>query len=1060
MPRMSCLKMFMLLSAGVCQVYAAEAPSDLIIQTDSSLKQPWQTPATSVAQSGLHHTAQGSYYLDVPQDAVKAPLRWVIVLKQPALAVTTLDASWSTRRQQIHAAQDQLIQKLKNAQLVSTVTRRFNYLINAIVVTGDAKAIASARAWPEVQSIHRDYAVHALLTDSVPMIGAPKVWQKTDPSGNPVTGKGRVIAIIDTGIDYTHPDLGGCLGPSCKVIGGYDIANNDPDPKDDQGHGTHVAGIAAANGTLRGVAYEASLLAYKVLDQQGSGSMSDVIAGVEKACDPDGNPATNDKADVINLSLGGEGDPTDPLAVAVNNAVSLGVIVVAAAGNAYNYQTIGSPALAEQAIAVAAVDKQGKLANFSSKGPVPGYNQLIKPEISAPGVDILSTIPGGGYMSASGTSMAAPHIAGAAALLKQLYPKEPASSFKQRLMTHAKALPYDIYSQGAGLVALDKAIQPNVVMLTPAAVALGRVPHNDPVWMVRRDVVIKNEAPFRRSFAINTESALPPGVSVQIEPSDITIDQGQSKSVSVFLKADNAQLPFPTELPLAFEVTLKVAKKGVSPDEVPAYRLPLVFHKALTLNFEVEQPEALTTLALLSRSGKFSAFINGPITQAQHVIQAPPGVYDILASYQDEAAQKISSKDAIHVGRDIVLPITPLDAIYRDSLGSVTDEEGQSIPISELSVQSFVSITHVSGEFAYVTSSSTVAQHRFAPLTGFRVEHSYLLQRQQKIYEAYHDAKTGLQGDVTLHADARNLKKLSFDIASKQQAETLLPSYCTQMFIFIQCPMITDSDAFDFFLAPKEDPGMFWHFMAARTSSFNLLAVTPYISADNGQDFQAYLRTPKFQLLPVYKSSAGRIALGQRPRYWSGEFDNKPREVVITPSRKGLSPLHSLVMEADHGAIYAKPSYRLKTASGSLLDEGVLGDELFKSITVNDALAQPLILETQYHGGRLQAFINGLNNADANPPVITNVTLQEEGIAVDVDDSALAKVTIGIVHHAAFDAEIAPLAVIERDGHAYVKLTCSDVRDRESYLSVKAIDKTGNYSHNLMRLSEIAGCGQ
>ena len=180
------------------------------------------------------------------------------------------------------------------------------------------------------RSVYPDVKVHAVLSQSARLIGADQVWAQYG-----VTGLGVRVAIVDTGVAYTHPDLGGCLGAACKVIRGYDFVNADSNPQDDHGHGTHVAGIVAANGVVRGIAPDARLLAYKVLNANGDGFSSTVIAGIDAAVDPDGNPATNDGAHVINLSLGGDGDPDDPLSQAVDNVSLHGVTVVVAAGNSW-----------------------------------------------------------------------------------------------------------------------------------------------------------------------------------------------------------------------------------------------------------------------------------------------------------------------------------------------------------------------------------------------------------------------------------------------------------------------------------------------------------------------------------------------------------------------------------------------------------------------------------------------------------------------------------------------------------------------------------------------------
>ena len=238
-----------------------------------------------------------------------------------------------------------------------------------------------------VKRIFPDEKVYALLDTSVPLINATAVWQLQDANGNPVTGKGVVVAILDTGVDYTHPDLGGCKGFGCKVIDGYDIVNDDWDPMDNDGHGTMVAGIIAASGALKGVAPDAELLVYKVLepseDGPASGDTSDVIAGI--------GDAIKDGADIICMSLGGELDRTnDALALAVNRAVDAGVIVVAAAGNDGPYiGTIYSPASYENVIAVGSVGtdtmKQFNLEVVSENKTLDAYHMQHSPLVNISG---------------------------------------------------------------------------------------------------------------------------------------------------------------------------------------------------------------------------------------------------------------------------------------------------------------------------------------------------------------------------------------------------------------------------------------------------------------------------------------------------------------------------------------------------------------------------------------------------------------------------------------------------------------------------------------------------
>jgi len=342
----------------------------------------------------------------------------------------------------------------------------YRRLFNGVAIALSEAEVAQARALPYVKGVFQDQTMKASLYDSVPLIGADQVWSLVG-----ATGAGTRIAVIDTGVDYNHPDIGSCFGAGCKVVGGYDFVNFDGDPADDNGHGTHVAGIAAANGVVTGVAPDAGILAYKVLDSSGSGYESDIIAALEAAVDPDGNPATDDGADVANLSLGGWGDPDDPLSQAVDNAVDAGMVVAAAAGNSGPWpQSIGTPGTARKAITVGASDKYDVMPDFSSRGPVIWPDgAIIKPDVVAPGVAICSSRWDGAWAGSecldqdhvllSGTSMATPHVAGAAALLRQAHPDWTPAEVKMAIRNTALDLGNDINTQGYGRLRVLPAAQ-------------------------------------------------------------------------------------------------------------------------------------------------------------------------------------------------------------------------------------------------------------------------------------------------------------------------------------------------------------------------------------------------------------------------------------------------------------------------------------------------------------------------------------------------------------------------------------------------------------------------
>jgi subtilisin family serine protease len=257
--------------------------------------------------------------------------------------------------------------------------------------------------------------VHADLAESTAQIGAPEVWASGD------TGAGVTVAVLDTGIDATHPDLAGRIGATSVFVPGSDIV-------DRIGHGTHVASTivgtgAASNGAERGVAPGATVDVGKVLGDDGNGQDSWVLAGMQWA-------AVDAGAKIISMSLGSP-DPTDgsdPLSQAVDTlSAQTGALFVIAAGNAGAPGTVAAPGAAAAALTVGAVDRDDQLAGFSSQGPRLG-DEAIKPEVTAPGVDILAARSqfapegSGPYLTLSGTSMATPHVAGAAALLLGRHP--------------------------------------------------------------------------------------------------------------------------------------------------------------------------------------------------------------------------------------------------------------------------------------------------------------------------------------------------------------------------------------------------------------------------------------------------------------------------------------------------------------------------------------------------------------------------------------------------------------------------------------------------------------
>jgi subtilisin len=265
------------------------------------------------------------------------------------------------------------------------------------------------------------------------LVKAPEAWAKG------YTGKGVVVAVVDCGVDRNHDDLKDNIWTNSKEIAGngidddgngyvddvngWNFDGNNNNTLDVAGHGTHVSGTIAGEKNdfgVTGIAYDAKIMPVKVLNDSGSGSYDAIAQGIRYA--------TDNGANVINLSLGGD-YPNSALESALKYASSKGAIVVMAAGNDSGFQP-GYPAryADKTGIAVGAVDKNNNLASFSN---LAGFNPLTY--VTAPGVDVYSTLPGNKYANYSGTSMATPHVAGVVALMLSANPNLTDAQVRQIL---------------------------------------------------------------------------------------------------------------------------------------------------------------------------------------------------------------------------------------------------------------------------------------------------------------------------------------------------------------------------------------------------------------------------------------------------------------------------------------------------------------------------------------------------------------------------------------------------------------------------------------------------
>lgn len=375
-----------------------------------------------------------------------------------------------------------------------------------------------------VAKIWLDGRVKVNLAESVPQIGAPEAWAAG------YDGHGVKVAVLDSGVDATHPDLVNQIDDKVSFVPGQDTS-------DRNGHGTHVASTivgtgAASDGKYKGVAPGADLIVGKVLGDDGFGADSWIIAGMEWAA--------RSGASVVSMSLGDPtlSDGTDPMSAAVDAlSAQYGTLFVIASGNA-GPETIGSPGAAASALTVGAVDKQDYLAYFSSTGPQLN-NGSIKPDITAPGVDITAArsqqqdpAEGDGYYwTISGTSMATPHVSGSAAILKQRHPDWTGVQLKDALMSSAKGLAdyYSPFEVGTGRVDVAAAVKNSVRATGSLSWGMYAWPHGPEDQPVTKNVTFSNSG----AADVTLNLALQGSGPFSLADNKITIPAGGKAEVAV-----------------------------------------------------------------------------------------------------------------------------------------------------------------------------------------------------------------------------------------------------------------------------------------------------------------------------------------------------------------------------------------------------------------------------------------------------------------------------------------------------------------------------------------------
>ncbi|MCU5300836.1 S8 family serine peptidase [Bacillus toyonensis] len=469
---------------------------------------------------------------------------------------------------QLKKAQEDTTKKIKEKAPKATIKETYSTLFSGFSISIPGDQITALASLPEVKAIYPNltYKLHETSKSPAnqetpniggPTVGAPEAWNLKDPTGKPLDGKGMKVAIIDSGVDYTHPDL------KANYIGGYDTVDEDNDPMDGNVHGTHVAGIIAGNGKIKGIAPNASILAYRVMNDGGTGTTEDIIQGIEHAIQEvagsnksyQGLPLSKSDFQVGNdaqLVYVGYGNPSDYAkqdvkgkfalvlqgtsstlvkAEQAKQAGALGVLLISNEKEInimpeyFGREEVALPVMQlsntngeelkslitkrKKNIKIGQPKQTELIGNFSSRGPSQG-SWLIKPDVVAPGVQITSTVPRGGYESHNGTSMAAPQVAGAVALLRQMHPDWTTEQLKSSLANTAETLKdvnentYPVMTQGSGLINIPKAVKADA-LVTPNNVSFGLIKPNSGKVKLTQNITLQNLSSKKKNFSTRIE---------------------------------------------------------------------------------------------------------------------------------------------------------------------------------------------------------------------------------------------------------------------------------------------------------------------------------------------------------------------------------------------------------------------------------------------------------------------------------------------------------------------------------------------------------------------------
>lgn len=447
---------------------------------------------------------------------------------------------------------------LKSAEIPEIRHELFN-TVNAVVIESNEAEVEQIKALGYVKRVlknERKQFLNEPIRDNI----QKTISGATNAAGSE-NGEGIKVGVIDTGIDYNNPALGGGFGPNFKVAGGYDFENHDDDPIDDYGHGTAVAGIIAAEGQLTGIAPKATLYAFKIIDSWGIGMSNNIVLALERCIDPNQDGDLSDHLDVVNISGGSPHLNTDfkaELFSIFRRMAELKIIVCVAAGNdGPAYQLFNQVSVSDDVLAVGSCNSQNSISPFSSRNSGSGNDYRIKPDVVALGEGIKVLGLANTTSLSSGTSLSCPLVTGMAALLKQKHKAWTCNQLKSALVNSSDDLGFNVMEQGGGKANQSKALNQETTVF-PQTISWGISTANSGVYHRTCKIQIHNHSAEKQVYKFEFGQNLPDGITLRTENQNIAINANDTATVTLEFSVDQAKLKYPGQIPYNHFGTIKI----------------------------------------------------------------------------------------------------------------------------------------------------------------------------------------------------------------------------------------------------------------------------------------------------------------------------------------------------------------------------------------------------------------------------------------------------------------------------------------------------------------------